>query len=281
MSTLNQAGIGSLRDIEMFPVAADTVIGDGDMVWFDSANNTIKSIAVYTFLTSNALTRRQIRQDLVGVAIGAHRTGDAATLMPVAVGNITATCESATPVVGTMFGVSITADVCDPQKLVVVKDPREAVAISNANYTGAVTTVQATLCSTRWGVIAGTTWMASQVFAIGGVDCSAAAGVKPLNTATCGQLCGGRIEILALGFAAQVALTVQSLVARLNNGANNTAALTVTTANGIIGKYNEADLSADAFRVVEPESVLSLELTHNPAPTVGSGTFFIRYRRVG
>lgn len=271
MATVNLRS-SLVEEFAHFPVAADTVISVGDLVYFDGT--TLKAASAFTWDTSDALTRREMKYKFAGVAADAHRSGDAACLLKVCtVAEVDATVTSSTFAIGDLLGVAGNASsTLYAQQLVKVVDGAEAIGMVTRKY-GTSTTVRAVI----WGQKCSSVAIDNAKDRVAIIPYHATLTAATLVSAVpCEKVFGGAAQVIAFGFNEVVAVTVQAAIVNLTNTSTDLASLTVPTAGAAIGRYTEADMSADAANIFAPPNTLSIKCSQ--APTAGQGAFWIRYR---
>lgn len=262
------------EEVQFFPISADIVIAVGDFVWWDGT--TVRAASAFTWDTSDVITRKQFKQKFAGIAKDAHRSGDAAGLFAVVVSaEIIVTLTSGTPSLGTMIAPEDASSLLIDQKAVLVQDPAEAIGVVSRARGASSTEVYAIIAGTISGVLArlisGQHMTYSQYISV------AATGDKITNIPAW-KLFGGAVEILALGFIEVTACSDETIM-NLEKSTTDFAALTIPTSGGAIGRYTEADMSADASRVLGPTDNISLEVSDAGAAS-SAGIAVIRYRRL-
>lgn len=266
--------LGSSNEVRQFwPVRADEPFDVGDLLWWDSSNVSVRKASTFTYDTSDALTRRQFKRLFVGVSNMKHQSGDVAGLCPVIKsGELESSIASTTAAAGQLFGPYAASSLLVNQQIVKVTDPAEAIGEAIRNYSSATTTMKIQFSSILASFVAP---VGARTVQIAGIAPITAADL--LTNIPVENLFGGAAEVLAFGFIEGVAVSVTPIVANLENNATNLANLTVPVAGAAIGRYTEADMSADAARVFAPGSTVSIEVSTAPAATA-SGTFYIRFR---
>jgi hypothetical protein len=261
-----------IRERAFFPVALNQVIAVGDLVWFDGT--TLKSAADFTWDTSDAKTRRKIKKDFAGVALDAHRNGDLAGILPVAVVcEADASAASSSPTFPGLIGIAGDgAAALINQKVILVTDPREAIGAVLRKYTSQ-TTLRVMISGNQAG-IRGHTYADAKVLTLPAPILTAI--VDLLTDIPVSQLFGGAVEILAFGFVVTTIIAgADPFTVNIEKGAVNLADLTVA-GGAVVGSFTEVDLSADANRKFGAEDLFSIE--ESAATASGAGYFYIRYR---
>lgn len=148
---------GTLRS-SAWPVIATVSFDVGDLLWYDSANSTVKKLSDFTWDSTDgsaigsatSITRRNAIPRFVGVALEA-RTGRepfAGTIDVATSPIVSAEITSATPKIGTLVGFAkASGNTLENQKLVAVVDPADACGIVVKRYTSATTQAEVRLFS--------------------------------------------------------------------------------------------------------------------------------------
>lgn len=258
-----------------YPVSADIVINDGDLVYFDGT--TLRSLSAFTYDTSDAITRIKMKAQFAGQVIGAHRAGESLTTMEVLeMCYADADMISGTPAFGTLVSADFNATpLFESQKLEIVKDPMEAIGMVVQVPGGAVTKCRVVL----WGTLSGAftrNIARTETKIIRFDDLNGAADI--LDPVEVYKLFGGAIELLALGFIVDTPIATNDLVLQCEKDTvAMTTELTVPTAGSALGDYVEASYQADAARVFTPKQTFGIAVKAT-APTGGTGNLVIRYR---
>lgn len=257
-------------------------INNGDLCWWDAANQTVKAASGFTYVTSDALTRRLFKRVFLGIMVGKKVSGDGALQVQIINGLAKTTIESgavtwpgaaADLAPANLVGISSVAGAVQSQQCKVINNPDEA--IGNVLRKVSTTTELKNDVYFFSELLNPRTPQDHTIFlpAVIVTTTGAKLVIDPY------KLFGGAAEVLAFGFNAnKTALTVQSLIANLDNGGTNLAALTVTTGVGLLYSFAEADMSADAARVFVPGTNLTIEVSQEC--TAGEGSFYIRYRKL-
>jgi hypothetical protein len=273
---LNVDGVrgNAVEEHMFFPVASAIVIAVGDLLWWDTANSTVKAASSFTWDTSDVITRQKFRRYFAGVALAPHRSDEGATLLPVAtLCQATVTNTSATPIFGNLVGPEDAASLLIDQKVVVVQNPSEAIGMVNKNYSAAQTTIQCILRGNVQGMLPfGDQREETKMIAAFPTQTAA----DKMTDIPAGKLFGGAVELLAMFSYNTVATTVQSAIMNLEKNTTNLADHTVAV--GAIGVYTETDLSADSNRKYDVNDNVSIELSQ--ASTAGAVILGVRYRRL-
>lgn len=260
-----------------FPVSADIVIEAGDFVYYDGT--TIKAASSFTYDTSDKLTRQKFRRQFAGVALTPHRVGDPAGILQVATiceGDIDAV--SGSPVFGDCVGLDVDATpLLEDQKVELVKDAQEAIGQVIRHYGTSITKTRILVQGMKAGLKAAdyNDVLVKDIYT--GIVTGGA--IDLLTNAPARNIFGGAVEILAVGFRETIAITTKPAIFNLEKGTTNLASLTVPVTGAAIGRVTETSMEADSSRVFEPDSNISLEMS-GTAPGAGSGTVYVRYRKL-
>ena len=276
-NTLNLNGDPRVESYLFLPVTSTTAVNFGDLCYIDDTTNAVLPASSFTYTSSDVITRRMFKQFFVGAYVGSHSAdGISQTAKIACVATVDATMVSGTPSVGDLVGPNITANVIDLQKLIIVKDPLEAIGVVQSVYTGATTSVKVLLLGVQGGMGAmrftTTETKVLPAFSLASAtDIMAGIAVE--------KLLGGAAEILAMGFLSTTAFAGSDLVMNLARGTNSLGNLTVASATGgVAGAYTELDTSGSSYRVVAPNT--TIKLTVGTAVATGAGNVVLRYRRL-
>lgn len=264
-----------VRQRAFFPVAADAVINAGDPVYFDTTANAIKQVSAFTFTTSNAATRRDIKRHFAGIALNSHRSGDPADVLPVAViAECDATVASATYNPKDLVGLTGNAVALLNTSLSAVTDPAEAIGTIMRRYSSAVTTARVYIHGSVMGLSMGCKTNETKLFSLQFTNLAIVA-VNMLTNMPAYQCFNGAAEVIECGFIEDVAVSSQNANIIMGLNQSNLATLNVPSSGGARGRVTTQDQSSNSYRKFDANDKLNVFLSQN---AVGSGTFFIRYR---
>ena len=280
MAGINQLNINGakLESAVFLPAAAGSTMtfNTGDMLTWSASNGYVSPVSSYQWATSDAQTRRQLRQYFCGIAGEAQFSDSPARLVRVYTNaEIDITCASSTAwAVGDLAGpAGDGASVMYSQKIANVTN-------NTAENIGRAVRVYASDSKTIAKVQLQAVSLGSFALRIGDLrtlvipDGVAYAGSAVLQATAAHKLFGGGAELLAIGATQSVAGsgTITGTIAK--NGVSLGTTLSITSAAR--GTYTEQSLATETGRTFGSEDTFTLTEGGGGSGTIAS--WIIRYR---
>ena len=282
INTLSLNGARLEEGVFLPATAGSTVtFATGDMLTWSASNGYVSPVSSFTWATSDAATRRQIRQTFCGIAGEAQFSDSPARLVRVYTNaEIDITCASSTAwAVGDLAGpAGDGASVMYSQKIAnVTNKVEESIGRTVRVYASDSKTIaKVQLQGVSIGAFAlragdariltipdGVAWAASTVLA-------ATAAYK---------LFGGPAELLALGATDATAVTTQAITGTIaKNGVSLSTTLTVATAASGRGVYTEQALTSETGRTFGSEDTFTLTEGGVATPSGTIAYWTVKYR---
>lgn len=274
----NVDGIGAAAYDELwFPNLYTIDIEEGDLLYWDQATGYVKPVSSFTYDTSAALTRKQLKTKFVGIAgqLQLNSTPITGPRMAVrsGIGNFNVVSSTFNP--GDLLGINFTSTTADKKCLIKVTDPAEAVAQVVGYYASAVTTVRARLVP---GLVGNFTGDLNKVQTLSFTHTMAGAAAGSWIACDAEALFGGGVTILSIQSIPIVAMTTRSTVTNIKNntvlvtGSTNT----ITTASPVATPIVSACSGSGATFL--PGDAFLLETTAQESAT-GEAIYVISYIR--